>query len=300
MTPLLLSLQAAQLPPAREFCVLSNPAIKMGDRFLPIHPEVALAFLTFSTHLPRPGLDTHREMTSEGRFLGTALESTQKAVSLVQEQLGGQGGVFGGLLALACSIRPKPSMDRASIQGRAPHPVGNRAMQLVSCLLVLPPVLAALRPPLNGLAPRGHRNYCRSEGPQSQQTRRERLAQARALPCSLPCAAPLGCAEERGGARSQDDPLGGRRLRRGRARGRAGRRRGSPGQPFANGRKQEPAGLGADSSASLDIQVCAGDSGVQGCLCAGTRAIPEATWLCPALPVHMAFWGGGILSHSPV
>lgn len=46
-----------------------------------------------------------REMTSEGRFLGTDLESTQKAVSLVQEQLGGQGGVLGGLLALACSIR---------------------------------------------------------------------------------------------------------------------------------------------------------------------------------------------------
>lgn len=243
--PLLLSLQAAQLPPAHEFCVLSKPAIKMGDRFLPTHPEVALAFLTF-THLPRPGLDTHREMTSEGRFLGTALESTQKAVSLVQEQLGGQGGVFGGLLALACSIRPKPSMDRASIQGRAPHPVGNRAMQLVSCLLVLPPVLAALRPPLNGLAPRGHRNYCRSEGPHSQRTRRERLAQARALPCSLPCAAPLGCAEERGGARSQDDPLGGRRLRRGRAGGRGGAQAGGGGAQgsLRQWKEQEPAGQG--------------------------------------------------------
>lgn len=53
-------------------------------------------------------------MTSEGRFLGTDLESTQKAVSLVQEQLGGQGGVLGGLLALACSIRQKPSVDNTS------------------------------------------------------------------------------------------------------------------------------------------------------------------------------------------
>lgn len=35
-------------------------------------------------------------MTSGGRFLGTALESTQKAVSRVQEQLGGQGGGRGG------------------------------------------------------------------------------------------------------------------------------------------------------------------------------------------------------------
>lgn len=69
---------------------------------------------------PKPGQDTHREMTSEGRFLGTALESTQKAVSLVQEQLGGQGGVLGGLLALTCSIRQKPSADSAS--SRSPEP----------------------------------------------------------------------------------------------------------------------------------------------------------------------------------
>lgn len=35
-------------------------------------------------------------MISGGRFLGTALESTQKAVSRVQEQLGGHGGGRGG------------------------------------------------------------------------------------------------------------------------------------------------------------------------------------------------------------
>lgn len=204
-------------------------------------------------------------------------------------------------MALTCSIRPKPNMDRASIQGRAPHPVGNRAMQLVSCLLVQPPVLAALWPPLNGLAPRGHRNYCRSEGPHSQQTRRERLAQARALPCSLPCAAPLGCAEERGGARSQDDPLGGRRLRRGRAGGRGGAQAGGGG---AQGSLSPMEGAGArwpraNSSASLTIQVSAGDSGVQGCV---REHVPS---LRPpgSSPRSLCIWPlgvGGILSHSPV
>lgn len=45
---------------------------------------------------PLPTLATHSEMISGGRFLGTALESTQKAVSRVQEQLGGHGGGRGG------------------------------------------------------------------------------------------------------------------------------------------------------------------------------------------------------------
>jgi hypothetical protein len=67
-------------------------------------------------------------MTSEGRFLGTAFESTQKAVSLVQEQLGGQGGVLGGLLALTCSIRQKLSMDSANSQHRGPRPACSTAM----------------------------------------------------------------------------------------------------------------------------------------------------------------------------
>ena len=66
-----------------------------------------------------PVQSTHREMTSEGRFLGTALESTQKAVSLVQEQLGGQGGVLGGLLAPTCSIRQRPRVDSA--RSRSPE-----------------------------------------------------------------------------------------------------------------------------------------------------------------------------------
>lgn len=67
-------------------------------------------------------------MTSEGRFLGTAFESTQKAVSLVQEQLGGQGGVLGGLLALACSIRQKPSVDNTSSLRPGPSLAPSPAM----------------------------------------------------------------------------------------------------------------------------------------------------------------------------
>lgn len=67
-------------------------------------------------------------MTSAGRFLGTALESTQKAVSLVQEQLGGQGGVLGGLLALTCSIRQNPSADSASSLSPEPRLTRSPAM----------------------------------------------------------------------------------------------------------------------------------------------------------------------------
>lgn len=67
-------------------------------------------------------------MTSEGRFLGTDLESTQKAVSLVQEQLGGQGGVLGGLLALACSIRQNPSVDNTSSPRPGPRLARSPAM----------------------------------------------------------------------------------------------------------------------------------------------------------------------------
>lgn len=67
-------------------------------------------------------------MTSEGRFLGTALESTQKAVSLVQEQLGGQGGVLGGLLAPTASIRQRPRVDSASSLSPEPHLACSPAM----------------------------------------------------------------------------------------------------------------------------------------------------------------------------
>lgn len=42
---------------------------------------------------------THREMIPGGKLLGMALVSTQKALSLVQEQLAGQRGTFGALLA---------------------------------------------------------------------------------------------------------------------------------------------------------------------------------------------------------
>lgn len=95
-----------------------------------------------SSPTPRPGLGTHREMTSEGKFLGTALESTQKAVSLVQEQLGGQGGVLGGLLALTCSIRQKPRADSTSSGNPEPRLARSPAM-----LCLRPPAAPALRHP---------------------------------------------------------------------------------------------------------------------------------------------------------
>lgn len=43
---------------------------------------------------------THREMIPGGKLLGMALVSTQKALSLVQEQVEGQRGILGALLAL--------------------------------------------------------------------------------------------------------------------------------------------------------------------------------------------------------
>lgn len=42
---------------------------------------------------------THREMMPGGKLLGIALVSTQKALSLVQEQVAGQRGILGALLA---------------------------------------------------------------------------------------------------------------------------------------------------------------------------------------------------------
>lgn len=81
-------------------------------------------------------------MTSAGRFLGTALESTQKAVSLVQEQLGGQGGVLGGLLALTCSIRQNPSADSAS--NLSPEPRLSRSPAMLPASSASAP---AARPP---------------------------------------------------------------------------------------------------------------------------------------------------------
>lgn len=42
---------------------------------------------------------THREMIPGGKLFGIALVSTQKALSLVQEQVGGQRGILGGRLA---------------------------------------------------------------------------------------------------------------------------------------------------------------------------------------------------------
>lgn len=45
------------------------------------------------------GTWTHREMIPGGKLLGMVLVSTQKALSLVQEQVAGQRGTFGALLA---------------------------------------------------------------------------------------------------------------------------------------------------------------------------------------------------------
>lgn len=55
---------------------------------------------------------THREMIPGGKLLGIALVSTQKALSLVQEQVAGQRGVFGALLASASPGRQRHRADK--------------------------------------------------------------------------------------------------------------------------------------------------------------------------------------------
>lgn len=65
-----------------------------------------------------PTQGTHREMIPGGKLLGMALVSTQKALSLVQEQVAGQRGVFGALLA---SDGPGRQRDRAARQTSAVH-----------------------------------------------------------------------------------------------------------------------------------------------------------------------------------
>lgn len=45
------------------------------------------------------GFWTHREMIPGGKLFGMTLVSTQKALSLVQEQVAGQRGLLGAFLA---------------------------------------------------------------------------------------------------------------------------------------------------------------------------------------------------------
>ncbi len=54
---------------------------------------------------------THREMIPGGKLLGMALVSTQKALSLVQEQVAGHRGVLGALRPTAI-----PNIQRSSTQ----------------------------------------------------------------------------------------------------------------------------------------------------------------------------------------
>lgn len=56
------------------------------------------ASVMYSTCLHLKKRPTHSEMIPGGKLLGMALLSRQKALSLVQEQVGGQRGVFGALL----------------------------------------------------------------------------------------------------------------------------------------------------------------------------------------------------------
>lgn len=167
-------------------------------------------------------------MTSEGRFLGTALESTQKAVSLVQEQLGGQGGVLGGLLALTCSIRQKPSVDSASSRSPEPRLARSPAMLTASKLSLGSPA-AAPAPRLSatqrGLAPPGHRR----QQPLPQLGARLPAAESRVLQPSAAGSVPSPARSREPAGRAARARSRARADRRGRARTAAGARAGPRG-----------------------------------------------------------------------
>lgn len=140
-------------------------------------------------------------MTSEGRFLGTAFESTQKAVSLVQEQLGGQGGVLGSLLALTCSMRQKPSAESASSPGAGPRLARSPAMLPASSpwgrQLRTRPTAPAAEPPRAGWHLPATGSCCRSQGPACG------LFLPSGAGCGpLPCSFPRSGSGEKRGARS--------------------------------------------------------------------------------------------------
>lgn len=85
-------------------------------------------------------------MTSRGRFLGMLFESTQKAVSLVQEQLGGHGGGLGARREAAGSQK----QARPSRQKRRRDPLGevfpNGCSSVMAFSWPLSPLLAKNNP----------------------------------------------------------------------------------------------------------------------------------------------------------
>ncbi len=81
---------------------------------------------------------THREMIPGGKLLGMALVSTQKALSLVQEQVAGHRGVLGALRPTAI-----PNIQRSSTQTDS-RQSGHRGGPYRPCFHHLPPSLLQL------------------------------------------------------------------------------------------------------------------------------------------------------------
>lgn len=62
-------------------------------------PAATVTVTTVAVGQKELSRDTHREMIPGGKLFGIALVSTQKALSLVHEHVGGQRGILGGRLA---------------------------------------------------------------------------------------------------------------------------------------------------------------------------------------------------------
>lgn len=122
----------------RRFCSVMLPVGgQQGE-----HPVTSVTRL-YGPVQSRDRFRTHREMIPGGKLLGIALVSTQKALSLVQEQLAGQRGVLGALRASDAPGRPMHSADKQS------SPVH-------------------LRPSSGMVGQEGERSFCRSLGRDGQ------------------------------------------------------------------------------------------------------------------------------------
>lgn len=145
-------LQPAPSPKRPPHCSYppTHTHLQHKERGCPCHPR-ATSILNpgGATWSPWPSRcrGTHSEMISGGRFLGTALESTQKAVSRVQEQLGGQGGGRGGLRPPAGSQnQAKARRRRRRAESWSLGILLQRCSSIPGLALLWPPQLVPLCP----------------------------------------------------------------------------------------------------------------------------------------------------------
>lgn len=199
----------------------------------------------------------------------------------MQEQLGGQGGVLGGLLALACSIRQNPSVDNTNSPRPGPRLARSPAM---------PPAGSPPHQPAGArLLPAGCSAPLESFHLRAAAALVPPALQAPPIPPDLGrwpavLSAPERCAKL--GPQLLAAGAGGRglqRRRRGRARGRSGEAQ--AGRPRESSQKME----WLHPSAACPTRPPGSVSDLQSCPCRG------CIWMriVPMRRVHMDLWTYG-------